>query len=186
MSTPSQFVVANLNMKLMPMDRGEAFEDPLDEELKNAGLGEVCGGGTGLTDSGEVSSCDVEIQLSSIGADVEAKVIELLENLGAAKGSTLRYSDGREVAFGKSEGLAVYLNGSDLPAEVYQTSDVNFVYEQLNELVDGIGMIFSYWEGESETALYLYGISFTEMKERITEFVNSYPLCQQCRIVQIA
>lgn len=185
MSTSPQILIATLNMKLMPMDRGEAFEDPLDEDLKNLGLGEVCGGGTGLLDSGEVDFCDIEIQLSSISSEVEIKVIGLLNNLGAAKGSRLRYAD-REIPFGASEGLAVYLNGTDLPDEVYKNSDVNYVYQQLNELVDGLGMIFSHWEGGTETALYLYGVSFEQMKERIAEFVNSYPLCQQCRIVQIA
>ena len=43
--TPTIVVTARLNAKVQPLDRGDIFEDPLDEILKERKLGEVCGGG---------------------------------------------------------------------------------------------------------------------------------------------
>ncbi|MBS1700478.1 MAG: hypothetical protein JST12_02365 [Armatimonadetes bacterium] len=179
-------VTAKLNMRLMPVSRGSAFEDPLDDRLKELGLGQVNGGGTAMQANGEVAYCDIEIELQSLNEDTIKVVLETLSNLGAAKGSSLRVDANRSIPFGELEGLAIYLNGRDLPAEVYASSDVNVVYSSLDQCVDGMGMVFSYWEGPTETALYLYGRTFGEMKSAIQEFVSEYPLCQQCRIEQIA
>ena len=184
MTSQPTIYIAKLNARLMPNDRGEIFEDPLDEELRRLKIGEVAGGGTGLFESGEVNYCDVEIQITS-DTDASSSIIQLMEALGAPKGSILQGGD-HEIPFGTTEGLALYLNGKDLPDEVYQSSDVNFVYSELDRLVDGEGMVFSYWEGPTETALYLYGQSFSSMKEKISPLIDSYPLCQKCRIVQIA
>jgi len=92
----------------------------------------------------------------------------------------------RELPFGINEGLAIYLNGTDLSPDVYKTSDINFVYSEFNRLLDTEGRIHSYWEGGRETALYMYGPSFQTMKTRLSDFVASYALCQKARIEQIA
>ena len=80
----------------------------------------------------------------------------------------------------------MYLNGTELPAEVYQTSDINYVIEKLNELLALSGQLYSWWEGPQDTALYFYGVSFAEMKEKMADFLAEYPLCQKCRVEQIA
>lgn len=185
MSNQTDFYVAQLNARLMPVDRGATFEDPLDEALKRFGIGGTAGAGTALYESGEVKHSDIEIEIAKGHPDAAPTIIRVLESLGAPKGSKLRI-DGNEIPFGQTEGLALYLNGSDLPDEVYQTSDVNYVYDELNRLVDGEGMVFSYWQGPTETALYLYGTSFESMKAKIAPLIDTYPLCQKCRIVQIA
>ncbi len=46
-------VTAQLNHKLMPMDRCERYEDPLQDELTKHGFGETDGGGTMQEKSGE-------------------------------------------------------------------------------------------------------------------------------------
>ena len=46
--------------------------------------------------------------------------------------------------------------------------------------------MLSYWQGPTETAFYLYGNSFAEMKAKISTFIASYPLCSNCRIEQVA
>jgi hypothetical protein len=120
-------------------------------------------------------------------ADTHRFIIETLERLGAPKGSKLICGEqGEEIPFGRTEGLAVYLNGTDLPQEVYENSDVNHVFEEFNRLLEGEGQIHSYWEGPEETALYMYGSSFAAMKSLLAEFIESYPLCQRARIVQVA
>ncbi|HZW06163.1 MAG TPA: hypothetical protein VFF65_03490, partial [Phycisphaerales bacterium] len=90
------------------------------------------------------------------------------------------------VPFGKLEGIAVYLNGTDLGPEVYQSSDVNVVIEEINNAVKGRGAAADFWEGPRETALYLYGASADEMKSLIAPFMASYPLCRKARIERIA
>lgn len=177
------FVFAQLNARLQPLDRGEHFEDPLDEQLKNAGLGEVCGDGTQQCASGEILWCAVEIEASGPGT-LDA-IVRLFEELGAPKGSLLKW-DGQERPFGVAEGLALYLNGTDLPAEVYASCHGNEVYEEIENLLGGDGRILSHWQGPTETAVYLYGASYERMKTLIADFVASYPLCQRCRIEQIA
>jgi hypothetical protein len=180
-------IVAQLNAKLQPMHRGEHFEDPLDAVLKKTRLGEVSGGGTMQEKSGEIAYCDIEITLSSPPEAAIPTIIATLEELGAPKGSTLRVeSSGVEHALGKAEGLAVYLNGTDLPAETYTSCDSNFVYSEFDRLLAGEGRVLSYWQGPTETALYMYGGSFPEMKRRLEPFIASYPLCQRCRVAQIA
>jgi hypothetical protein len=177
-------MIAQLNAKLMPFDRGQHFEDPLDEALRSKGFGEVSGGGTMQSASGEISYCDIEID-----APLQCLpfIVETLEALGAPKGSILKRADSTPLQeFGKAEGMAVYLNGSDLPADVYQTCDVNFVMSQFDSLLGASGQVLSSWEGPAETALYIYGASFDQIGRQLHEFITQYPLCQRCRIVKIA
>ncbi len=48
------------------------------------------------------------------------------------------------------------------------------------------GVVLSWWDGSAETALYLYGPSFTDMHEAIAGVLATYPLCERVRVVQIA
>ena len=57
---------------------------------------------------------------------------------------------------------------------------------EFNRLCEGEGEVMSHWQGPRETALYLYGGSFANLKARLTPFLDAYPLCQKCRVVQIA
>ena len=82
--------------------------------------------------------------------------------------------------------MAYYSNGQDLSKEVYETCDINYVIEQMEKAMDGIGEMYSYWEGPKYTVLYFYGTSFLEMENRIEPFVATYPLCQKSKIEQIA
>jgi hypothetical protein len=184
---PSEIIVVRLNAKLQPMHRGEYFEDPLDAVLKRSRIGEVIGGGTMQEPSGEIAYCDIEIALSSPPDEAVPIIISTLEDLGAPGGSTLLVErSGAQHALGKAEGLAVYLNGTELPAETYETCDSNFVYSEFDRLLVGKGRVLSYWQGPTETAFYMYGGSFSDMKKRLEAFIASYPLCHRCRIAQIA
>lgn len=182
-----EFIVAQLNARLLPMHRGEFFEDLLDEDLKKYGIGEITGGGTLQSQNGEIEYCDIEIEVNNSSEETVKTIINRLEQLGAPKGSKLKIEAGdRELPFGVSEGMAVYLNGTDLPDSVYKECDSNFVFSEFDRLLSGDGRVLSYWQGSTETAFYLYGSSFVKMKTKIGEFVASYPLCQKCRIEQIA
>lgn len=182
-----EMVIARLNARAQPLDRGEVFEDPLSDILQAAGIGEVTGGGTLLGEEGEIEFCDLEIMVPEATDAVLGAIREALEGLGAPKGSRLIWNDGaNELKFGTFEGLAVYLNGTDLPDAVYEQSDASFVYEELGRLVGSEGRVVSHWGGPRETALYLYGRSAATMLARIRPFLDTYPLCDKARIVTIA
>jgi hypothetical protein len=185
-SAVGDMVIARLNARAQPLDRGEVFEDPLSDILEAAGTGQVTGGDTQLGEEGEIAFCDLEIMVPEATDAVLGAIRDALEGLGAPKGSKLIWNDGaNELAFGTFEGLAVYLNGTDLPDEVYAQSDINFVYEELGRLLGDEGRVVSHWDGPRDSALYLYGRSAETMLARIRRLLESYPLCQKARIVTI-
>lgn len=182
-----EMVIVRLNARLQPMHRGEFFEDPLDAKLKPAGLGEVSGGGTMQDKSGEIEYCDIELQMSDVTDATIDQLVALLEQLGAPKGSKVQIASSQaERDIGRAEGMAVYLNGTDLPDETYKSCDSNLVYSELDRLLAGKGRVLSYWQGPTETAFYLYGDSFDDMKRRTAEFLATYPLCAKCRVTRVA
>ncbi len=180
-------ITAMLNARLQPMDRAEledAFSSVCDREEYGA---TVEGGGTMLAPNGEVENCDIEIALEDASPKRIDQVMQVLAAMLAPKGSHVTVHPGGEcIAFGSHEGLALYLNGTELDDEVYATSDVNHVFDTCSTLLEGVGMVNSHWRGPTETALYMYGSSFDAMHERIAGFVAEYPLCQKSRIERIA
>ncbi len=187
--TPRNYLIITLNDKIMPVDRGDVYEDPLDEFIQQAGIGEVCGGGTMQQASGEIDFCNVDIQLYSDGID-EKQLIQLQEKseeLGAPKGSFISLQrDQQKIMIGKKEGLAIYLDGVNLDNEVYENCDSNFVVDEIRKRINDISEIVRFWESDTETALYFYSDSFEEMKSAIQDFVETYPLCKNARIERIA
>ncbi|MFV0341826.1 MAG: hypothetical protein ACK5JH_02890 [Anaerocolumna sp.] len=184
-----ELIMVRINDKIMPIDRGEIYEDPLDEFLRSNKYGEVTGGGTMQLESGEIEFCDLEVMISP-NKDKELvinEIITLLESQGAPKGSLLsieKTSD--QILFGKREGLAIYLDGINLPTIVYEECDSNYVLHELGVLIGDSGTVQRHWQGETETALYFYGESFEKMNNAISEFIKTYPLCEGARVVQIA
>lgn len=183
------YITLNLNARLLPLDRAP-LEDAVDNILKKLKIGEVDGGGTMTSKSGEIEFCDIElcVKKKPFGGDIGKamdKIADIAEKLGVPKGSKL-LSGELERPVGTLEGLAFYANGTELPDEVYRDCDINYVIEQMEERMKDIGRFYSYWQGPTETALYFYGSSFEKMKSSIADFVSEYPLCQKCRIVQIA
>lgn len=188
-SRPDDLMIARLNDKIMPIDRGIIYEDPLDQLLRAHKYGEVTGGGTKQTETGEIAYCDLEILIykNKYPELITDTIIKLLESQGAPKGSSLAVGQTPQaITFGKSEGLAIYLDGVSLPDNVYKECDINDVLRELRALTGDNGNIFRYWQGEAETALYFYGESFDKMARAIAAFVKAYPLCQGARIEQIA
>jgi hypothetical protein len=181
-------VTAQLNHLLMPMDRGGIYEDPLDEALKSIKFGEVDGGGTMQLNSGEIEYIDVEVILFN-QEDGIPFLIKKLEEFGAPKSSILHIHDDtnpKKIEFGKKEGVGIYLDGVNLPEEVYKNSDINELIEKLNNSILNFGKMDSYWEGLTETALYFYGEDAEKMKNNFKPILESHPLSKGCRTVTIA
>jgi hypothetical protein len=183
MSTPV-VCYAKLNEKIQPIERGEVYEDPLTDALTENGLGVVAGGGTMQEKSGEIEYAGIDVDLHKKAEGIRF-VCDFLEARGAPKGSVLQVGDER-YPFGKVEAIAVYFDGVNLPAEVYQESDINVVWAEFEKCIGPSGKIRGYWEGATETALYLYGESAAAMRSQIAGFLSSYPLCQGARVVTFA
>ncbi|MCW1885895.1 hypothetical protein OKA04_14240 [Luteolibacter flavescens] len=182
-------VTAQFNHKIGPMDRGERYEEPLDEVLRARGYGSTDGGGTMQSKEGEIEFIDVHMVLSSPEESIPF-VAEFLEGRGAPKGSKIRVFDGdkmiREIPFGVREGFAIYLDGVNLPDDVYEESDINVVIAEIDARLKGHGEIESHWQGPTETALYIYGDSINVMKPLIKDFMDQYPLCKGARVADMA
>ncbi len=182
-------ITVEINDKIKPIDRGDVYEDPMDDFLKAKKLGELCGGGTILEKNGEISFCDLQFQLFSDnpGKELIEIIINKLESLGAPKGSKLiNEKDGKKIVFGKLEGLGLYLDGINLSDEVYSTADPFYVVSEVKKLASIASDVIREWTGETETGFYFYGDSFQEINEAIKSFIESYPLCKDARIVRVA
>lgn len=181
------YITVTLNAKLQPLDRGE-LEDAFTDFCQNKGIkADVVGGGTLTEKNGEVTACDIEIQLDKLTEERISEIKGIFEAMLAPKGSYITVSEtGEKINFGHHEGLGLYLNGTDLSDEIYATCDSNYVYEECERLIKGIGMINSHWQGQTETALYIYGKNFIEIYNAISPLIDSYPLCQKARVEQLA
>ena len=84
------FVYAKILDPIGPMDRGDKYEDPLQEQLQEAGLGEVTGGGTQLGEGRSIEFCGVDISLNDLETGLPF-VADALAKLGAPAGSVLEY-----------------------------------------------------------------------------------------------
>ncbi len=173
-----------VNARLQPEERYELYEKQLSKFFKKGRLGVVDGGGTFFTEDGGPINCDIHIDYYIDKKDI---IIQLLKKLPAPVGSVLTFADGEEkYELGDFEGMAIYLNGTELDSSVYETCDVNYVVDEISQLIGEELAFFSHWRGDKETALYFYGTNFEQMKSATEEFIKTYPLCQKCRIEQIA
>jgi hypothetical protein len=173
-----------LNARLRPLDRGSHYEDPLEEVLAVQAPGcAITGGGTQLGVDREPVFSDIDLDVEGDPNEVLALVIATLEAAGAPKGSKARTDAGDEIFFGVTEGVAIYLNGTDLADEVYANSDGHAVIAALNERLGPEGSVQSYWDGPRETALYLYGPSAAQIADLIVDVLARFPEAERCRIV---
>lgn len=101
----SKFIaVAQIAEAILPVARGEKYEDPLDAALKRAGLGSVNGGGSLLGAQRHVESVDVEITLRDLDGALQFARATLLA-LGAPGGSLILFvRDGRPRALAIATG----------------------------------------------------------------------------------
>jgi len=177
-------VTLKLNARFLPIHRFD-LEDALQNILDQLRLGEVDGGGTYQSPTGEIMACEIVMLLNSDDKKEIIKLAGIIESMGMPNGSKLIFSDG-EISVGTLEGLAVYLNGTDLPPEVYKSCNVNHVISSLEEAMESVGRMYSYWEGQTVTGLYFYGPSYEQMLTAAQPFLDKYPLCQDCRVDKIA
>lgn len=117
--------------------------------------------------------------------DAEQLIAAVLDlEAGMPRGSTVEIND-KAATFGELEGLALYLNGTDLPDEVYATSDLAAIVGDLRASLEGVGEIWAVWQGPTETALYVYGRDAAAIEAALVEQQPRIPLMQGCRMVEL-
>jgi hypothetical protein len=176
-----------LNSRLPSVQRGDRYEDPLAFWLESRFPGStVTGGGTLRSAEGEPLSCGIDATVVGATDQVLSGVIGLLEEIGAPRGSTATIVGGAHRPFGTTEGLALYLDGTGLSAEVYAAHDVNEFFDELHDAVKDTGSLQAFWEGTASTAAYSYGPSYDAMHQAIAPLLARHPLAAGSRVVQIA
>ncbi len=183
-----QIIIARLNDKILPVDRGLLYEDPLDIFLKEQRIGKVTGGGTQLTSDKEIEYAEIEIMITGRMNILETtqSVIDKLEQLGAPKGSKLIYEN-QEICFGKREGMAVYFDKSNTTDKDSSQYDVDDIASSLANLIDTGIENQRYMElKNNKTLLCFYKDSFEDMRNSIAEYIDTCRFKQYIKIVQIA
>jgi hypothetical protein len=81
---------AQLNARIMPLDRGERYEEPLAEALAENGFAAITGGGTMQSKEGEIEYCGIHPDLFDVPKGVPF-ICDFLAQRGAPRGSKLQY-----------------------------------------------------------------------------------------------
>lgn len=182
--TQENILIVRINDKCGPIDRGDIYEDPLDEALQKALLGEVIGAGSQLNENFKVEYCELEV---SVTADLEKTkqfIIHTLSEIGIPKGSKI--IDGpNEIEFGNKEVMAVSFSNL-LEEAVYEKNDINDVLDKFHQLLGDHGEMANHRSTHDETIVYFQGNSFEKMKALISPYWSTNALCVDGKIFQEA
>ena len=117
----------------------------------------------------------------------------LLTQFGAPRHSTMEQrldaSSGEPTErreFGNTQGLAIYLDGVNLDPKIYKKYDLDRAWDAVNNELGETGMAFGYHEGNTETAIYMYGPNAQQMLDAIAPLLQKHPLFRQARTVMLA
>ena len=176
-------ILARVYEHVEPIDRGDRYEDPLQATLEKMGIGRVTGGGSQLNELGEIAYADVEIELANVD-EALGIVAEALEIAGAPQGSELiQTSDDRVLReFGKLQCLAIYLDGTSLPDEVYANLDFEAVVGAIGAAA-GDNSYRGLWQGAEETGMFFFGPDAEAMFARVEPVLRPLPIGQNARVV---
>ncbi len=176
-------VLARVYEHVEPIDRGSRYEDPLQAALEQARLGRVTGGGSQLNELGGIDYADVEIELANLD-DALLAVVAALEEAGAPQGSELiDAADSRVLtAFGRQQCLAVFLDGTSLPDEVYAGLDFDAVVDQIGAAA-GSGSFHGFAQGPEETGLFFFGPDADAMFAGVEPVLRRLPIAQNARVI---
>ena len=141
------------------------------------------GGGSQLDELGRIAYADVEIELANLDEALRI-VADALEVAGAPEGSELiQASDNRVLReFGKLQCLAIYLDGTSLPDEVYADLDFEAVVEAIGAAA-GDDSYRGFGQGPEETGLFFFGSDAEAMFARVEPLLRRLPIGQNARVV---
>ncbi|MGF6906143.1 hypothetical protein [Fusobacterium sp. PH5-44] len=179
-----------LNDKLTQEQMLEIYGEPFEYFLKSHGYGKVFDYEMRTDENNELEFYIIKFYCykTHVYNNAIGNIMEYLEELGTPQGSKFDVPMIKStLKLGIKEGLGVYIDNKNLSKEVCEPTDINYIYKKIKELVQDD---FKYERSlvmKQETALYFYSnISFEQMRENIREFIDSYPLFENARIIKIA
>jgi len=167
-------------------ERARRYEFPLASALNAQRLGELTGASVCMSRELEVEYVELDLNLYRLDMGIETARM-VLETAGAPAGSefrVLRDSGEQVIRFGRQEGLAIYLDGINLPDEIYATCTCDGLAALISGELASVGSeIRGSWVGRSETSIYMYGPDAEQMFAAIEPILAVYPLCRNARAV---
>ncbi len=148
--------------------------------------GRLTGGGSLFHPERGVEFCDIELEIVGDPVAAQRVIINMLESLGAPRGSWLRMGDGPAVAFGRAAGVKLALDGLRLPSKVYEENDPNEMATILEQDLHYVTRLQSYWNGPRYTELYFYGEDEAQMRLVLEGAADRFPLAQLSVVETIA
>lgn len=181
-------LVLYINERLIPEHRYWYYEDTISPVLKKYRLGKLVGGESMMTKENGVECCELSFECPRRKLN---KLVNLLSIIPLAKGSriTVFGDDGKEekeIEVGKLECMGIRLNGTELPDEIYKSCTSDYVVDELMKILGEENVLYTYWHGDTDMLLFFYGESYEEMRDKVSEFLDTYPLCQDCTVEQVA
>ena len=133
---------------------------------------------------GEPRAVLAHLEVAPVDAErVVAAFLDLED--GLPQGSRVEIN-GASAPFGRLQGLAVYLNGTQLDADAYTQGDLQATVDALTLAAGDAGTLWSHWMGPAETALYFYGGDAALLRTRLEAAAPGLPLLERCRFVAVA
>lgn len=177
-------ILARFYEHIEPLDRGDRYEDLLQAVLENTNIGRVTGGGSQLNELGGIEFADVEIELANLDEPALRTVADALEQAGAPQGSELiAAADDRILRqFGTLQCLAIFLDGTSLPDEVYADLDFDAVVGEIGAAA-GEDSFRGFWQGPEETGVFFFGPDAEAMFTRVEPVLRRLPIGQNARVV---
>lgn len=182
-------ITFKVNDRIGPIDRSLTYTEPLENFLQSKNWGTVINEGTFLQKNGEISACDITIELTPHAKDklTIGQITSFLERLGMPKGSVLIVEQTKtKMQVGKMEGLALYLNRNFISSAGLSPEQVENFAKSLHDKVGHTNLVDRSWSDKKEDAAYFYNISFQEMQIRVHECLKQFNLTKYARMEQIA
>ena len=101
---------------------------------------------------------------------------------GAPQGSEITHEGKVVRQFGRQQCLAIYLDGTSLPDQVYASLDFDQVVNDLGKAA-GPDSYHGCWQGPEETGLYFLGSDAEDMFTRVEPLLRTLPIGQNARVV---
>lgn len=182
-----------LKEQVVPIDRDTRYGEPLGKVLRRTKLGDVVGAGTTLCAREEPGEKDIEYaELHLVLANLDSAlklVIDELTNRGAPVGSYIDCLDpsdkNREIPFGDTELLNVFLDNASLPLEIYESMDTATFMAGLQRAFRSgkDGKVYGPLAWNSEVLVYFAGDSADRMYSIVEKLPSEFPIFQNARVV---
>lgn len=185
--------VVLIKEQVVPTDRETRYGAPLRKVLRRRKLGDVVGAGTTMCEREEPDEKGIEyaeLHLVLANLDNALKlVIDVLTKRGAPVGSYIHCLDpsekNREIPFGDTELLNVFLDNANLPLAIYESMDTAAFMAGLQKAFRNgkDGKVYGPLAWTSEVLVYFAGDSADRMYSIVEKLPSEFPIFQNARVV---